>query len=222
MEKKARKGLVDLKGEWENVLRYNKSAGIKLAQTEGKEIDTALAFIWFMMAVNPSIASIYKAWNLLRLPVLIGNLNTILSLKGLFLSNEGFFLYPSTVGEVWPTRQPKTNLVWQIYFKIYPNTSEAPQKRWQIAEGWAVFLLQPLINLGREKITRAIQYFLFPLLPISISGLMLAPWASEWNPDSQYDLNMMHVFCLPLTESHVLILNNRKSRQRKTNVKRNL
>lgn len=44
-EKQARKGYVASKGERENVLKYNKSAGIKLALTEGKEIDTALAFV---------------------------------------------------------------------------------------------------------------------------------------------------------------------------------
>lgn len=105
--------------------------------------------------------------------------------------------------------QPTTNLVWQICFKIYPTTSEAPQNRWQIAEQRAAFCFSLYWIWGKKKkekkITRAIQYVLFPLFPISLSGLMLAPWAFEWNLDSQFDLNMKYVFCLSLTESHVLI-----------------
>lgn len=38
-------------------------------------------------------------------------------------------------------RQPKTNLVWQICFKIYPTTSEVPGNRWQIAESRVVSCL---------------------------------------------------------------------------------
>lgn len=50
------------------------------------------------------------------------------------------------------------------------------------------------IESGRKKIRQAIRFVLFPLFPVSISGLML-------------DLNMKHVFSLSLTELHVLIFN---------------
>lgn len=35
----------EIERERENALKYNKSAGIILAQIEGKDIDTALAFV---------------------------------------------------------------------------------------------------------------------------------------------------------------------------------
>lgn len=49
------------KGEWQNVLKYNNSAGIKLAQAEEKDIDATLAFMRFMMAINSYIARVSEA-----------------------------------------------------------------------------------------------------------------------------------------------------------------
>lgn len=46
------KSEVSVKGERKNVRVCNKSAAIKLAQLEGKEIDTALALVWFITAIN--------------------------------------------------------------------------------------------------------------------------------------------------------------------------
>lgn len=49
------------KGERQNVLKCNNSAGIKLVQTEEKGIDTTLAFIRFMMAIKSYIARVSEA-----------------------------------------------------------------------------------------------------------------------------------------------------------------
>lgn len=106
-------------------LKYNKSAGIKLAEPEVEEIDAALAFVWFMMAINsyfasgmwsaaPNTSAIvdgvseFKRYNAEPLKDCSSPSQCVLHID---LTDIKAQLVKAGL------RRPKTNLVWQICFK---------------------------------------------------------------------------------------------------------